>query len=414
MAMLPKRRPDDTFSLKERLNSRKVGGMLLLGAAVLAMILANTPLASFYNFIKDFDLSIPALGIDHMTVAHWASDGVLAIFFFVVGIELKREFVTGQLRDPRKASLPIAGALGGMAIPALVYAIVVWTSGVDALEGWAIPVATDIAFALGLLAVFGKGLPSPFRTFLLTLAVMDDLLGITVIAIFYTDALSLLWLGASLVTIALYALCVNRGWNARWLLIPLGVIAWYFMLRSGVHATIAGVLLGLTVPARPIRGDKISLAEDMEHDWNALSQGVALPVFAFFAAGVPFAAGDGTFLEALANPVFLGVFLGLFVGKPIGIFLTVALLSRSKFFRLDSSLNLWDIAALGGLAGIGFTVSLLIGELAFRGNEAMLDYAHLGVILGSLAAALVAIFALRLRERAHHADALVDGKVRMP
>ncbi|KAB1644976.1 Na+/H+ antiporter NhaA [Gulosibacter chungangensis] len=414
MALLPKHRPDDTFSLKERLNSRKVGGTLLLAAAVIAMILANTPLAPFYNFIRDFDLSIPALGMHHMTVAHWASDGILAIFFFVVGIELKREFVTGQLRDPRKASLPIAAAVGGMAVPALVYTVVVSSSGVDALEGWAIPVATDIAFALGLLAVFGKGLPSPFRAFLLTLAVMDDLLGIIVIAIFYTDALALWWLVGSLVVIALYALCVNRGWNPRWLLIPLGVIAWYFMLRSGVHATIAGVLLGLAVPARPIRDDKISLAEDMEHDWNALSQGLALPVFAFFAAGVPFAAGDGTFLEALANPVFLGAFLGLFVGKPIGIFLTVALLHRSKLFRLDSALKLWDIAALGGLAGIGFTVSLLIGELAFRGNEAMLDYAHLGVILGSIAAAFAAIFMLRLRERAHHADALPEGKVRMP
>lgn len=414
MAMMPKRRPDDTFSLKQRLNSRKVGGTLLLVAALIAIILANTPLSGFYNFIKDFDLSIPALGIDHMTVAHWASDGILAIFFFVVGIELKREFVTGQLRDPRKASLPIAAALGGMAVPAAVFAIVVSTSGVDALEGWAIPVATDIAFALGLLAVFGKGLPSPFRTFLLTLAVVDDLLGITVIAIFYTDSLALWWLVASIVAIALYALCVNRGWNARWLLIPLGVIAWYFMLRSGVHATIAGVLLGLTVPALPRRGDKISLAEDMEHDWNALSQGVALPIFAFFAAGVPFAAGDGSFIEALSHPVFLGAFLGLFIGKPIGIFLVVAVLHKSPFFRLDSSLNLKDIAAIGGLAGIGFTVSLLIGELAFRGNAEVLDYAHLGVILGSLAAAVVAIFMLRIRERAHEADKLPEGKVRMP
>ncbi|MGO1543962.1 MAG: Na+/H+ antiporter NhaA [Gulosibacter sp.] len=414
MAMLPKRRPDDTFSLRERLNSRKVGGTLLLVAAVIAMILANTPLASTYTAIKDFELAIPALGIDHMTVGHWASDGVLAIFFFVVGIELKREFVTGQLSDPRKAALPIAAAVGGMAVPAIVYAVVVSTMGMDALEGWAIPVATDIAFALALLAVFGKGLPSPFRAFLLTLAVMDDLLGITVIAIFYTESLSLWWLAASLVTIALYALCVNRGWNPRWLLIPLGIVAWYFMLRSGVHATIAGVLLGLMVPALPRAGDKISLAEDMEHDWNALSQGVALPLFAFFAAGVPFAVGDGTFIEALTHPVFLGVFLGLFIGKPLGVFFTVLVLHRLPMFRLDSSLNLKDIAALGGLAGIGFTVSLLIGELAFRGNTELLDYAHLGVIIGSLAAAVVAIGTLRLRERAHKVDELKSGKVRMP
>ncbi|RRJ86000.1 Na+/H+ antiporter NhaA [Gulosibacter macacae] len=407
-------RPDDTFSLKERLNSRKVGGTLLLVAALIAMILANTPLAPFYEGVKNFDLPIPFLGIDHMSVGHWASDGILAIFFFVVGIELKREFVTGQLRDPRKAALPIAAAVGGMAVPSLVYVAVVASSGVDALHGWAVPVATDIAFALGLLAVFGKGLPSGFRVFLLTLAVMDDLLGIVVIAIFYTSALQLWWLVASLAVIALYAFCLKRGWNQIWLLVPLGILAWYLMLRSGVHATIAGVLLGLVVPALPHRGQDISLAEDLEHDWNAISQGLALPVFAFFAAGVPFAAGDGSFLDALANPIFLGVFLGLFVGKPIGIFLTVVLLRKLPMFELDDNLDLKDVAALGGLAGIGFTVSLLIGELAFRGQGIDIEFAHLGVILGSLAAAFVAIFTLRWRGRAVRTVPLSDDEMLLP
>lgn len=407
-------RPDDTFSLKERLNSRKVGGTLLLVAALIAMILANTPLAPFYEGVKNFDLPIPFLGIDHMSVGHWASDGILAIFFFVVGIELKREFVTGQLRDPRKAALPIAAAVGGMAVPSLVYVAVVASSGADALHGWAVPVATDIAFALGLLAVFGKGLPSGFRVFLLTLAVMDDLLGIVVIAIFYTSALQLWWLVASLAVIALYAFCVKRGWNQIWLLVPLGVIAWYLMLRSGVHATIAGVLLGLVVPALPHRGQDISLAEDMEHDWNAISQGLALPVFAFFAAGVPFAAGEGSFLEALSNPIFLGVFLGLFVGKPIGIFLTVLVLRKLPMFELDDNLDLKDVISLGGLAGIGFTVSLLIGELAFRGQGIEIEFAHLGVILGSLAAAFVAIFTLRWRGRAKRTVPLSDDEMWLP
>lgn len=407
-------RPDDTFSLKERLNSRKVGGTLLLVAALIAMILANTPLAPFYEGVKNFDLPIPFLGIDHMSVGHWASDGILAIFFFVVGIELKREFVTGQLRDPRKAALPIAAAVGGMAVPSLVYVAVVASSGADALHGWAVPVATDIAFALGLLAVFGKGLPSGFRVFLLTLAVMDDLLGIVVIAIFYTSALQLWWLVASLAVIALYAFCVKRGWNQIWLLVPLGIIAWYLMLRSGVHATIAGVLLGLVVPALPHRGQDISLAEDMEHDWNAISQGLALPVFAFFAAGVPFAAGEGSFLDALSNPIFLGVFLGLFVGKPIGIFLTVLLLRKLPMFELDDNLDLKDVISLGGLAGIGFTVSLLIGELAFRGQGIEIEFAHLGVILGSLAAAFVAIFTLRWRGRAKRTVPLSDDEMWLP
>ena len=414
MPLLKPRHPDDTFSLKERLNSRKVGGTLLLVAAVVAFVLANSPLAPYYEAVKDFDLAIPALGVERMSIGHWASDGILAIFFFVVGLELKREFVTGQLRDPRKAALPVAAAVGGMAFPALVYIAVVAANGTDALHGWAVPVATDIAFALGLLAVFGKGLPSAFRVFLLTLAVMDDLLGIVVIAVFYTSALQLGWLAAALAVIALYALCVNKGWNAIYLLVPLAVVAWYFMLRSGVHATIAGVLLGLVVPALPRRDHEISFAEDMEHDWNALSQGVAVPVFAFFAAGVPLAAGEGGIGEALSHPVLLGVLLGLVVGKPLGILLTVAALRRLPMFELDDNLALKDVAALGILAGIGFTVSLLIGELAFRGDAGVVDFAHLGVIFGSLAAALISIPVLRLRQRAHPIAPLSDDEATLP
>lgn len=405
-------RPDDTFSLKERLNSRKVGGTLLLGAAIVAFVLANSPAAPFYEAVSNFHIGIPAINLD-LTVAHWAADGVLAIFFFVVGVELKREFVTGSLRDPRNAALPIAAAVGGMAVPAIVYTVVISISGVDALEGWAIPVATDIAFALALLAVFGKGLPAAFRTFLLTLAVIDDLLAIVVIAIFYTASLSLLWLVASLVVVAVYFVLLHRGYNQWWLTIPIAVLAWYCMFQSGVHATIAGVLLGLSVPAKPVRGDQISLAEDMEHDWNAVSQGVALPVFAFFSAGVPLTAG-GSFVESISDPVFLGVFLGLVFGKPIGVLLTVVALNRAPGFRLDSTMRIPDIVALGGLGGIGFTVSLLIGELAFRDAEQYVDVAHLGVILGSLAAALVGILLLRWRARAHRTDRLAEGQERMP
>ncbi|MFD2674944.1 Na+/H+ antiporter NhaA [Gulosibacter bifidus] len=407
-------KPDDTFSLKERLNSQKFGGTMLLLAALVAMILANSPLSGWYEGLKQIDLPIPAIGIEHMSVAHWASDGILAVFFFVVGLELKREFVTGQLRDPRKASLPMAAALGGMIVPAIIFAVTIAIGGQGGSEGWAIPVATDIAFCVGLLAVFGKGLPSPFRIFLLTLAVVDDLLGITLIAIFYTANLNLVWLLVSIATIALYGLLVNKGVYKFWLLIPLGILAWYFMLLSGVHATIAGVLLGLTVPAIARKGEEISFAEDMEHDWNPLSQAIALPVFAFFAAGVPLAAGSGSFTDALANPVFLAAFLGLLVGKPLGIFTTVALLHKLPAFRLDDNLNLRDIAALGGLAGIGFTVSLLIGELAFRGSEGFLEFAHLGVILGSLTAAVISIFLLRWRVKFHVGEKLDPDEAVMP
>jgi len=406
-------RPDDSFSLRDRLNSRKVGGTLLLAAAAIAFALANSPLAPAYFAVRDLHLGIPAIGLD-LSIGHWASDGVLAIFFFVVGIELKREFVTGSLRDPRRAALPIAAAVAGMAVPAALYTTVMLVSGSDAVRGWAIPVATDIAFALALLAVFGKGLPSGFRTFLLTLAVVDDLLGIIVIAIFYTAGLSLLWLLASLVGVALYWLLTHRGINAWWIAIPLGLIVWYCMLQSGVHATIAGVLLGLSVPALPVGDDEISLAEDMEHDWNALSQGVALPVFAFFAAGVPLAAGGGSVLETFSEPVFLAVALGLVVGKPLGIVGSVALLRRVPGFALDPKLKLPDVLALGAVAGIGFTVSLLIGELAFRSAPEHIDHGHLGVIVGSVVAAVIGSVLLRRRSRAHRRDVLAAGEERMP
>lgn len=394
-------RPDDTFSLRERLNGEKLGGALLIGAALIGFVLANSPLGGWFGDIAHAEIGLPAIGLQ-MSVAHWAADGVLAIFFFVVGLELKREFVTGSLRDPRAASLPILAAVFGMAVPALVYTWIVLGAGAEgALRGWAIPVATDIAFALGLLAVLGRGLPPAFRVFLLTLAVVDDLLGIIVIAVFYTTGLALPWLLAAFAAVAVYWVVTHRGWNQRWLLIPLGLIAWYCMLQSGVHATIAGVLLGLAVPAKPIRDDHISLAEDMEHDWNALSQGLALPIFALFSAAVPVGGAGGGFAASLADPAFLGVVAGLLIGKPLGIMLCVVLFRRVPGFRLDPSLGLADIAALGGVAGIGFTVSLLIGELAFRGDELHIDHAHLGVLVGSIAAAVVGGALMAWRSQVH-------------
>lgn len=397
-------RPDDTFSLKERLNSRKVGGSLLLIAAVISILLANSPLRGAYDAVREWHIGIPAIGLD-LSLEHWAADGILAIFFFVVGIELKREFVTGSLRDIRQATLPIAAAIGGMAVPAVVFVLLAGASAdPGALRGWAVPVATDIAFALALLAVFGRGLPSAFRIFLLTLAVIDDLLGIIIIAIFYASGLQIWWLVAALALVAVYWIVTHRGMNQWWLLIPLGVLSWYCMLQSGVHATIAGVLLGVSVPALPIGNDKISLAEDMEHDWNAVSQGFALPVFAFFTAGVPFVPEGGSMLDSIQHPVFLGAFFGLVLGKPIGIFLMTLLLHRVPGFRLDPLLRMRDVLAIGLLAGIGFTVSLLIGELAFGEHPDLVDAAHLGVLMGSLTAALLGAIALRWRARFHGRD----------
>lgn len=385
--------------LLDRLASQSLGGTILLAAAVVALVLANSPLAGGYTALRDTHLGIPALGLD-LSIGHWAADGVLAIFFVVVGMELKREFVTGSLRDPRAAALPIAAAVGGMLVPAGVYALVVVLAGVNALRGVAIPVATDIAFALGLVAVAGRGLPSAFRVFLLTLAIVDDLLGILVIAIGYTDGVDLVWLVVSLVAVAAAWFVMHRGIGAWWILVPLGLVAWYGMYRSGVHATISGVLLGLCVPAKPIGRDEVSMAEHMERGWTVVSQAIALPVFAFFAAGVPLTAG-GSFTATVSDPVFVAVALALVVGKPLGIVTAVALLRRLPVFRLDPGLRFGDVVALSAVAGIGFTVSLLLGELAFRDDPAHLEVAHLGVIAGSLVSAVIGIVLLRLRSTRH-------------
>jgi NhaA family Na+:H+ antiporter len=292
--------------------------------------------------------------------------------------------------------MPIMGAVAGMAVPALIYTVVILTSGVDALHGWAIPTATDIAFALSVLAIFGRGFPAELRTFLLTLAVVDDLLAITIIAIFYTASLSLLFLGLTLIPLAIYAVLVQRGKTGWWYLIPLGVLTWALLHESGVHATIAGVALGFTVPAVVKGKQHISLAEKFEEDWRPVSQGIALPIFAFFAAGVTFI-GTGGGGAIVLQPVVLGITLGLVVGKLLGITGSVYLMSLFRGFSLPPGVQLADMIPVGLLAGIGFTVSLLIGELAFENDPTFGDQAKIAVLLASVIAALLAVTALRWR-----------------
>ena len=269
------------------LRQETVGGALLLAGSVVALVWANSPWGDSYEALRDLRVGPSALHLD-LSLGTWAADGLLAIFFFVVGLELKREFVAGDLRDPRRAALPILAAVGGMVAPAIVYVVVnVTATGADtegALRGWAIPTATDIAFALAVLAVISTHLPTGLRTFLLTLAVVDDLLAVMIIAVFYTSDLKLWALAAALVPIAIFAVLVQRRITAPWLLVPLAVIAWVAMHESGVHATVAGVLLGFTVPVLTRDGEQPGLAEKFEHRIRPLSAGVAVPVFAFFAA----------------------------------------------------------------------------------------------------------------------------------
>ena len=383
----------------EILRAETTGGLLLMIAAAAAIIWANSPWSDAYFDLRDLTVGHDGWFHLDLTLGAWAADGLLAIFFFVVGLELKREFVAGDLRDPRRAALPVVAAVGGMVAPALIY--VAWNVGSGDLAGWAVPTATDIAFAVAVLAVISTHLPTGLRTFLLTLAVVDDLLAITVIALFYTDQLRPAYLLGALVPIALFAVLVQRRIHSGLLLVPLALAAWVLVHESGVHATIAGVLLGFTVPV--LRSDGHpgpGLAEHLEHLVRPISAGIAVPVFAFFAAGVAVGGIDGL-TSALTDPIALGVLTGLVLGKPLGIAGATWLLARFTRAELDDELSWLDVIGMAMLAGIGFTVSLLIGELAFGNGSVADDHVKVAVLAGSLLSALVATGVLRARNRVY-------------
>jgi Na+:H+ antiporter, NhaA family len=390
----------------EILRKETVGGMLLLAAAGAALVCANSPWAQAYRTVSAFAVGPESLHLQ-MPVSVWAADGLLAIFFFVVGLELKREFVAGDLRDPRRAALPVAAAVGGMVVPAAIFIGINLLSGhPENLAGWAVPIATDIAFALAVLAVLSTHLPSALRTFLLTLAVVDDLLAITVIAVFYTDDVSLVPMALALVPIGLFGLAVQRGIRAWWLLVPLALAAWALVHASGVHATVAGVVLGFTVPVLGRHGQPT--AELFEHTMRPLSAGFAVPVFAFFAAGVSVGGWSGLG-DSLLHPVTDGVIAGLVIGKPLGVFLTAFLLARFTHATLDDDLAWRDVLGVSLLAGIGFTVSLLIGELAFGHGTRAADDVKIGVLVGSVIAGVLASVVLLSRNAVYRRIYLAES-----
>ena len=417
----------ETQRVASILRNETAGGLLLLAAATLALVWANTPWAEAYRTLRDTVVGPSFLHLD-LTLGTWAADGLLAIFFFVAGLELKREFVAGDLRDPWRAAIPVAAAVGGVVVPAVVYAGLnsgVLGGGEGDLAGWAVPTATDIAFALAVLAVLGSRLPAALRTFLLTLAVVDDLLAITIIAVFYTDDLSFGPLALALLPLVAFTIAVQRGTRSGWILLPLALATWVLVHESGVHATVAGVLLGLAVPVRTrprgsidtLAGDDdreapragIGLAEHLEHRWRPLSASVAVPVFAFFAAGVTLGGADGL-RSAAADPVAYGVVAALVVGKPVGVLAATWLVARLERAQLDPDLSWWDLLGLALLAGIGFTVSLLIGELAFGTGTERDDHVKVAVLTGSLAAAALAAIVLRARTRVYRRIAEAEAR----
>jgi NhaA family Na+:H+ antiporter len=389
----------ETARIADVLRKETVGGALLLAAALAALVWANSPWSEGYFWLRNVEVGPQALHL-HLTLGAWAADGLLAIFFFVAGLELKREFVAGDLRDPARAAVPVAAAVGGVLVPALIYTAVNSVGSGD-VSGWAIPTATDIAFALAVLAIIGSHLPSALRTFLLTLAVVDDLLAITIIAIFYTRGLQVGPLLLALVPLGLFAVAVQRRIRSWWLLLPLATATWALVHASGVHATVAGILLGFAVPVvRRSAGAGPGLAEYFEHRWRPLSASVAVPVFAFFAAGVTVGGLSGLG-SALRDPVAIGVLVGLVVGKPVGVLTATWLVARFTRAELDADLSWWDMLGLAMLAGVGFTVSLLIGELAFGAGSERDSHVKVAVLAGTITAAALAAMMLRARSNVY-------------
>jgi NhaA family Na+:H+ antiporter len=393
-SLLPRLGGRDREQIAEYLRRETVGGALLIIAATIAFVWANSPWRDAYTSLGAIEVGPEALHL-HLSLSTWAADGLLALFFFVAGLELKRELVIGSLRRPATAVLPVGAALGGMVVPALLYVAITWGES-PAADGWGIPMATDIAFALAVLAVVGRGLPAEVRAFLLTLAVADDLGAISVIAVFYTETIDVPWLLVSVALIIGYGVLQQRRVTSPWIYVPLAAAAWTTMHSSGVHATVAGVALGLLTRVKPDPGEDESPAERLEDRLQPWSAGVAVPVFAFFAAGVTVV---GTSTDFASSPVLIGTAVGLVVGKFVGVFGTTVVLARFTRAQLSSSLRWSHIVGVALVSGVGFTVSLLIAGLAFSEEPSLLAEAKVGILVGSFIAAGLAALALRRTSR---------------
>ena len=412
--------------VREFLRIETASSVLLLAAALVALVWANSPLSEAY-----FDLWHTHLRIDlggyrlDYSLQHWVNDALMVIFFFVVGLEIKYELAHGDLRDPRTAALPIIAAVGGMVVPAGIYAAVV--AGGEGSAGWGIPMATDIAFAVGVLGLLGRRIPSPARVFLLTLAIVDDIGAILVIALFYTSDLDLRALVAAVALLGLMVVMrLLRIW-AIWAYAVVGVLAWLAALQSGVHATLTGVAIGLITPAtalldervargyaqqalsdrtldadelarmRFLLGESVSLVERLQERLHPVSAYLVLPVFALANAGVDLR--GGVLGESLGSRISLGIALGLVVGKPVGIVLASLLAVRLGLGRLPQRTGWALMVGLGAVGGIGFTVSLFIAGLSFPGEELLTGEAKVGILGGSLTAAVVGVLILLLASR---------------
>jgi NhaA family Na+:H+ antiporter len=372
-----------------------LGGILLLTSAAIAMVVANSYFSAGYSEILQRKLSIGFLDLN-LSVLHWVSDGLLAIFFLVAGLELKHELVHGSLAKPSQSLVHLVAAVAGMVLPILIYTLLV-RGNAEAAKGWAIPMATDIAFALAVLAIAGRSLPTELRAFLLTVAVIDDVGAISVIAIFYSNKTDIAMLALTLALLILYWIA-QRFDVARWYIaIPLGLAIWWATYQSGVHATVAGVAIALLTKNKThIFGEK-SPAEIAEKFFRPISVVLVIPLFAFASAGVD--VRDFGLSQTISSPISVAIIVSLVVGKTVGIFGGTYLVTRLTRASLNPALRWSDILAIGLLAGIGFTVSLLIAELSYADSQTLLADAKVGILAASLLASLCAVIALRLRTR---------------
>jgi Na+:H+ antiporter, NhaA family len=377
------------------LRQETVGGALILVATVVALVWANSPWHGGYDSLRDFQVG-PAVLRLHLPLTDWGGDGLLAIFFFVAGLELKRELTVGSLRRPAEAVLPIGAALLGMAVPALIYLF--FTRGDPvAARGWAIPTATDIAFCLAVLAIVGRALPSALRAFLLTLAVVDDLVAIIIIGLFYASDLEPWLLVCALVPLLGYAVLQRVGVDSWVLLLPLGLLAWGLTHAAGVHPTVAAVALGLLTRVTPRNAATQGPVERFEHWWRPLSAAVAVPLFALLSVGI--AVSGDSLSAAWHDPAAMGVFVGRLVGKTVGIFGGAYLLTRLTAARLNPDLEWADVFGVALLAGIGFAVPLLVSDVTFGAGSARADRVTVGILATALVAAVAGGLWLRLRHR---------------
>lgn len=386
---------NNSFSISQAIKNffarEEKSGILLLLFATLALITVNSPLNSLYYDIKYTDIPIN-LGEFNFTktISHWVNDGLMAIFFFVIGLELKREILEGELSSFDRMVLPAIAAIGGMVAPAIIY-ILININNPENMSGWAIPTATDIAFSLAVLLIIGKNVPLSLKVFLLSLAIIDDLGAVLIIAFFYTAQISGTYLIYSLIVFVLLILINRMGINKMYIYMILGIFLWYFVLKSGVHATIAGVLLATTIPNTSNNGLEHSMLKDLEHKLHNFVGILVLPIFAFFNSDINFA--DVT-LSSVYSPLSLGVILGLLLGKPIGITLFTYVGMKTNLFNLPENVTIKDVFGLSLLCGIGFTMSLFINGLAFS-DPVLIDSSKLGIFIGSMISAIAGYLILK-------------------